>query len=42
MFELLWWWILLLLPVPWLVQRWFAVKQQDEVVQAGLFMPNAN
>jgi len=42
MFELLWWWILLLLPVPWLVQRWFAVKQQDEVVQAGLFMPFAD
>ena len=42
MFELLWWWILLLLPVPWLVQRWFATKQQDEVVQAGLFMPFAD
>jgi len=42
MFELLWWWMLLLLPLPWLVHRFSASKQQNEVVQAGLFMPFAD
>ncbi len=41
MFEFVWWWMLLLLPLPWLVQRLFAVKQEEQA-QAGLFIPFAD
>lgn len=42
MFEFLWWWMLLFLPLPWLVQRFWRRKSQDHVAEAGLFMPFAD
>ncbi len=40
MFELVWWWALLLLPLPWLV--WRLLPAQDSQVQAGLYIPFAD
>ncbi|MDX8382125.1 MAG: VWA domain-containing protein [Ghiorsea sp.] len=40
MFEFVWVWLLLALPLPWLIRRW--LPAQDNVQQGGLYIPFAD